>query len=88
MPAKMAANEARREGGRGMRLDETQHTHIEITVQRQTDKQQQQQQQTTTYSRTAPITWYSPVRNKAKAVLRPKPDDVPVRTTNSVCFGW
>ena len=32
-------------------------------------------------SRTAPITWYCPVRSSARAVLRPRPEDVPVTTT-------
>ena len=29
-------------------------------------------------SRTAPTTWYLPVRTNARAVFRPSPDDVPV----------
>jgi len=33
-------------------------------------------------SRTAPTTWYLPVRSSARAVLRPRPDDVPVTTTS------
>mmetsp|Transcript_38843 Transcript_38843/g.101822 ORF Transcript_38843/g.101822 Transcript_38843/m.101822 type:complete len:244 (-) Transcript_38843:1053-1784(-) len=33
-------------------------------------------------SRTAPTTWYFPVRSRARAVLRPRPDEVPVTTTS------
>ena len=33
-------------------------------------------------SRTAPTTWYLPVRSSAFAVFRPRPDDVPVTTTS------
>lgn len=32
--------------------------------------------------RTAPTTWYLPVRSRAAVVLRPSPEDVPVMTTS------